>query len=52
LSNCILAEDNEETLRNWETAGLIRPSRPLGNRRVYSEAELELLRYIRRLQQE
>jgi MerR family transcriptional regulator/heat shock protein HspR len=35
-----------QTLRNWERAGLIRPTRVAGNRRVYFEQDMELLRYI------
>lgn len=35
-----------QTLRNWERAGLIRPARVAGNRRVYFQEDLELLRYI------
>ena len=35
-----------QTLRTWERAGLIKPQRLRGNRRLYSEADMEQLRYI------
>jgi MerR family transcriptional regulator/heat shock protein HspR len=41
-----------QTLRNWERAGLITPTRVAGNRRVYFSEDLEKLRYIVRLERE
>jgi MerR family transcriptional regulator, heat shock protein HspR len=41
-----------QTLRNWERAGLISPTRVAGNRRVYFTDDLEKLRYIVRLERE
>ena len=41
-----------QTLRNWERAGLIKPTRVAGNRRVYFADDLELLRYIVKLERE
>ena len=41
-----------QTLRNWERAGLITPTRVAGNRRVYFAEDMELLRYIVRLERE
>jgi MerR family transcriptional regulator/heat shock protein HspR len=41
-----------QTLRNWERAGLIKPTRVAGNRRVYFERDLELLRYIVHLERD
>lgn len=41
-----------QTLRNWERAGLIKPSRVGGNRRVYFDEDMELLRYILHLERE
>ena len=38
-----------QTLRIYETKGLIRPKRTAGNTRLYSEADLERLRLIQRL---
>jgi MerR family transcriptional regulator, heat shock protein HspR len=38
-----------QTLRKYERAGLIRPSRPSGNQRLYSEADIRRLRRIRYL---
>jgi MerR family transcriptional regulator/heat shock protein HspR len=38
-----------QTLRKYERAGLIRPSRQSGNQRLYSEADLRRLRRIRYL---
>ena len=38
-----------QTLRIYETKGLIRPKRTAGNTRIYSEADLERLRLIQRL---
>ena len=38
-----------QTLRIYETKGLVRPQRTGGNTRLYSEADLERLREIQRL---
>jgi MerR family transcriptional regulator/heat shock protein HspR len=38
-----------QTLRVYETKGLVRPRRTPGNTRLYSEADLERLRLIQRL---
>ncbi|MDO8749609.1 MAG: MerR family transcriptional regulator [Dehalococcoidia bacterium] len=38
-----------QTLRYYERAGLIAPSRSVGNRRYYSERDLERLRRIKTL---
>jgi MerR family transcriptional regulator/heat shock protein HspR len=38
-----------QTLRVYETRGLVRPRRTPGNTRLYSEADLERLRLIQRL---
>ena len=38
-----------QTLRKYERAGLIRPSRQRGNQRLYSEADLRRLRRIQYL---
>ena len=38
-----------QTLRIYETKGLVRPRRTAGNTRLYSEADLERLRLIQRL---
>jgi MerR family transcriptional regulator/heat shock protein HspR len=38
-----------QTLRIYETKGLVRPKRTAGNTRLYSEADLERLRLIQRL---
>jgi MerR family transcriptional regulator, heat shock protein HspR len=38
-----------QTLRIYETKGLVRPSRTPGNTRLYSDADLERLRLIQRL---
>ncbi len=38
-----------QTLRYYERAGLITPSRSEGNRRYYSERDLERLRHIKTL---
>jgi MerR family transcriptional regulator, heat shock protein HspR len=38
-----------QTLRIYESKGLIRPRRTSGNTRLYSEADLERLRLIQRL---
>ena len=41
-----------QTLRIYETKGLIRPQRTAGNTRLYSEADLDRLRLIQRLTNE
>ena len=41
-----------QTLRIYETKGLIRPKRTAGNTRLYSEADLDRLRLIQRLTNE
>ena len=38
-----------QTLRYYERAGLVRPSRSLGRRRLYSPADIARLRDIQRL---
>ena len=37
------------TLRYYERVGIIKPSRSSGNIRLYSEADIELLRRVRHL---
>ncbi len=41
-----------QTLRIYESKGLIRPKRTAGNTRLYSDADLERLRLIQRLTNE
>jgi MerR family transcriptional regulator, heat shock protein HspR len=41
-----------QTLRIYESKGLIRPNRTAGNTRLYSEADLERLRLIQQLTNE
>jgi MerR family transcriptional regulator/heat shock protein HspR len=41
-----------QTLRIYESKGLIRPRRTAGNTRLYSEADLERLRLIQQLTNE
>ena len=41
-----------QTLRIYESKGLIRPKRTAGNTRLYSEADLERLRLIQQLTSE
>ena len=38
-----------QTLRYYETQGLVKPCRSAGNRRLYSHADIERLRRIQRL---
>ena len=38
-----------QTLRIYESKGLIRPKRTAGNTRLYSEADIERLRLIQQL---
>ena len=47
-----LLEVHPQTLRYYERAGLIRPSRSKGNIRLYSRADVEQARAIKRLMNE
>ncbi|HXH07477.1 MAG TPA: MerR family transcriptional regulator [Vicinamibacterales bacterium] len=47
-----LLDMHPQTLRKYERLGLVRPSRTLGSMRVYTRAELERLRLIKRLVEE
>lgn len=38
-----------QTLRSWERAGLVAPSRSRGNIRLYSQRDIERVRQIQRL---
>jgi MerR family transcriptional regulator/heat shock protein HspR len=38
-----------QSLRHYERLGLVRPSRSRGRRRLYSQADVNRLRYIQRL---
>jgi MerR family transcriptional regulator/heat shock protein HspR len=40
---------HQQTLRMYESKGLVRPSRTPGGTRLYSESDLERLRVIQRL---
>ena len=40
---------HQQTLRMYETKGLVRPKRTPGGTRLYSDADLERLRVIQRL---
>ncbi len=44
-----LVEVHPQTLRYYERAGLVRPSRSRGNIRLYSPRDIERLRLIQRL---
>ncbi len=44
-----LANMHPQTLRTYETKGLVRPKRTPGGTRLYSEADVERLRIIQRL---
>lgn len=44
-----LLEVHPQTLRYYERAGLLRPSRSKGNIRLYSPADIEQARLIKRL---
>ena len=44
-----LLEVHPQTLRYYERAGLLRPSRSKGNIRLYSESDIEQARQIKRL---
>ena len=41
-----------QTLRMYETKGLVRPHRTAGGTRIYSEADVERLRIVQRLTSE
>ena len=47
-----LAGVHPQTLRIYERKGLVRPRRTQGNTRRYSDADVELLRWIQALTQE
>ncbi len=47
-----LTDLHPQTLRHYERIGLIKPARASGNRRLYSEKDLERLRWISRLTDE
>ena len=38
-----------QTLRYYERAGIVEPSRSKGNRRLYSQEDIELLRRVKNL---
>jgi MerR family transcriptional regulator/heat shock protein HspR len=38
-----------QTLRNYESLGLVKPCRTPGNKRLYSPSDIERLRHIQRL---
>jgi MerR family transcriptional regulator, heat shock protein HspR len=44
-----ILEVHPQTLRYYERAGLVRPSRSRGNIRLYSQEDIERLRLIQRL---
>ena len=44
-----ITEVHPQTLRYYERAGLVRPSRSRGNIRLYSQRDIERLRLIQRL---
>jgi MerR family transcriptional regulator/heat shock protein HspR len=41
-----------QTLRKYERLGLVRPARTIGSMRLYSNEEIERLRFIKRLVEE
>src|SRR6266851_1196441 len=47
-----LVEMHPQTLRNYERAGLLKPTRSSGKLRLYSQREIERLRKIARLTNE
>jgi MerR family transcriptional regulator/heat shock protein HspR len=47
-----LTDLHPQTLRHYERIGLIKPARASGNRRLYSDSDLERLRWISRLTDE
>jgi MerR family transcriptional regulator/heat shock protein HspR len=40
---------HQQTLRSYERQGLLQPSRSAGNRRLYSQRDIERLRQVLRL---
>lgn len=44
-----ILELHPQTLRHYERAGLVQPSRSGGNIRLYSQSDIERLRLIQRL---
>ena len=44
-----LTRMHPQTLRKYERAGLLRPTRQAGNRRLYSDADVRRLRWIAHL---
>jgi MerR family transcriptional regulator, heat shock protein HspR len=44
-----ILEVHPQTLRYYERAGLVQPSRSRGNIRLYSQSDIERLRLIQRL---
>ena len=47
-----LLEVHPQTLRYYERAGLVQPSRSRGNIRLYSQQDIERLRLIQRLMED
>ena len=47
-----MANVHPQTLRHYERIGLINPSRPGGNIRLYSDEDIQRLRQIKRLIEE
>ncbi len=47
-----LLDMHPQTLRKYERLGLVRPARTLGAMRLYSDEEIERLRFIKRLVEE
>lgn len=47
-----LVKLHPQTLRHYERIGLIKPARSSGNRRLYSQNDVERLRWIARLTDE
>lgn len=47
-----LTDLHPQTLRHYERIGLIKPARVSGNRRLYSDRDLERLRWISQLTDE
>jgi MerR family transcriptional regulator/heat shock protein HspR len=41
-----------QTLRYYERAGIVEPSRSKGNRRLYSQEDIELLRRVKNLMED
>ena len=44
-----LLDMHPQTLRKYERLGLVRPARTIGSMRLYSQDEIEKLRFIKRL---